>query len=69
MLLLCTYVYTCHSNTVAVIIMFLYALTAQQFYRLYSEKQEMFHEEELLRLKSITTPQQMLRHELFEAFR
>ncbi|XP_064388937.1 transcription initiation factor TFIID subunit 5-like isoform X1 [Halichondria panicea] len=46
-----------------------HAHPAQQFFHHYSEKQESFHEEELLRLKSITTPQQMVKHELFETFR
>jgi hypothetical protein len=44
-------------------------LTAQLFFAHYHHKQETFYEEELLRLKSITTPAQMIKNDLFETFR
>ena len=41
---------------------------AQGFFARYHCKQESFHEEELVRLKSITVPQQMLSNEIVELF-
>jgi len=43
--------------------------TAQQFFSRHSQKQETFYGEELLRLKSITTAQQMLQNDLVDTFR
>ena len=43
--------------------------TAQQFFARHSQRQETFYEEEQLRLKSITTPQQMLHNDLVDNFR
>ena len=43
--------------------------TAQQFFARHSQRQETFYEEEQLRLKSITTPQQMLHNDLVNNFR
>ena len=42
---------------------------AQQFFARHSQRQETFYEEEQLRLKSITTPQQMLHNDLVDNFR
>lgn len=42
---------------------------AQEFFYGHHQKQESFYEEELLMLKSITSPQQMIKSEIFEVFR
>jgi len=52
----------------SVVVVF-FVMPGQHFFSRFHGQQESFYDEELLRFKSITTPEQMIKHELFETFR